>query len=1646
MTKPDLKRRVRSFVLELRRRRVIRVSIAYIIVGVGAAEAASIFLPPLGFDGRSVNLVAVLIVLGFPIALVLAWAFDVFPASATGESEAPEMRPVPPVAAVSPEEERAEWRRVRDVFSEAIALAPTERAAYLAGAVGNDPSLDARVRALIESHETEGPLDGLRERVLGALRPVTDLVGQTLLHYRVVERLESGGMGVVYRAEDTRLGRTVALKFLSAHLVTDPEAKARFLIEARAAATMDHPNLCTIHEVGETEDGHLFIAMAFYDGESLKRRIARGSMSPAEALDIAAQMARGLTCAAEQQIVHRDIKPGNVMLTREGTVKIVDFGLAKIGDGQMTRTGTRMGTVSYMSPEQTRGEPVDQRTDVWSVGVVLYELLSGEKPFRGGSDQATVHAILHDDPEPIDELVPGLGLGVASLVEKAMHKDPGQRYADAEGLLRDLERLIADPDRQTSVDVLPALPPEGEHRPVTVVTWVVSGFEDLLDRMEPEEVDQELTRLKSLIRSAVEDYGGVLNEFSEDRAVSLFGVPITHEDDALRATRAALEIRDGWQRRERWQGFALRAAVGTDTVAIRANQRKEERPYRVGGRVVRDTLLLAAACEAGDIVLAPRLSRTLAPFFETQESPAVQLSPQGPTITPLRVLGNSEHESRLEDSSAGSLSRFVGRDNEMASLLRALGTAASDQGQVVSVVGDAGVGKSRLLHELRASIAEEGIRYVQGRCYEHVHRTPFLPMVEAVRGVLGITRTDPEELAELVVQRIQALAPEFDVYSAILLHLLSVESDSYPLSQYVSEDELRSAAAEALCSLFTIGTRGQPLVIFLEDWHWSDAGSRGVLTQLAEMASSYPLLVIVTSRHHGNEHVQLPPSQLRLDLVPLDAEDATKLMRSALHAGRIDDHLAKYVQDKAGGNPFFIEELCHSLTETHNVRVQDGEARIQGGIEGLRIPDTVQAVLRTRLDRLDPEAREVLRCASVIGRDFGVDLLRRVVPSPNRMSGALDVLRGLGLVQRTRLLPDPQYRFKHALTLDVTYESLLDRQRRERHAAVGEAIEEIHEDHLEGYVDRLAHHFSEAERWAKAVHYGFQSATRAGRVWQFKVAEEALGRVRDWIERWDPEPAEHRRSLIRLNMAEVRIYELLGQHDRQRSAIAELLGLVGDEDSPERSAALLREGELAILEARFDEARTSLERAVAVAADCQADDEHRMALRALGLLHLKARDYEAAIVVLSDLVERNRASGTGVDLMSDLLNLANAYRHVRAWEEAWRLVEEAEELEAHASVLDRGFVAHMKGHLLRDSGRLEEAAAAFDQTTRRNHTLQMRKAFPLRICFHQLTVAATNYELGRFDEVCTAYDEAVLAARDAGQPRTLGNTLVLYADALASLGKLEQAIRCYEEATEILRALVPDRTLSRAYAQWARAAAALGEDDPGSLWREARSRALEIDDWSGALEAIEREAELLEDSNQVEVLLQEAATLAERTMEPDAEARVRNRLAHLAWRRSDFEAAASEFERAAVILRSGSHPDRLGVVLNGWGVALTRLDRYEQARGVLLEALETNRAVADGDRLGDSLAALGACSRAAGDGIAANEWYQQCLEARQSTSDLSGEGWALLRLAELAADESGEQQDGLASRALAIAEETSDHELAALSRHLSRAEQAPRPQ
>lgn len=333
----------------------------------------------------------------------------------------------------------AYWQKLQVVFDEALAVDAAQRAAFLAQACDGDASLEEDVQGLLDAHvdvsQGWSQAAPLTSPMGGIAAPYQS--GDEIGHHKIIEQIGAGGMGVVYQAFDSHLQRNVALKFLPAYMHSDEPSRLRFMAEARSASKLDHPNICVIHDIDETPEGHMYITMPHYQGETLAARLKRGSLNHDDALDVAIQVADGIAAAHAQDIVHRDIKPANIMLTEDGTVKILDFGIAKVANVNLTNTGMGVGTLAYMAPEQMHGQEVDARADVWALGVTLYEMLTGQTAFEGEGTSQVVEAVLDTESELAQSLTNRIPDALHSILDKALQRKREARYADMSLMLED---------------------------------------------------------------------------------------------------------------------------------------------------------------------------------------------------------------------------------------------------------------------------------------------------------------------------------------------------------------------------------------------------------------------------------------------------------------------------------------------------------------------------------------------------------------------------------------------------------------------------------------------------------------------------------------------------------------------------------------------------------------------------------------------------------------------------------------------------------------------------------------------------------------------------------------------------------------------------------------------------------------------------------------------------------------------------------------------------------------------------------------------------------------------------------------------------------------------------------------------------------
>jgi predicted ATPase/class 3 adenylate cyclase len=621
------------------------------------------------------------------------------------------------------------------------------------------------------------------------------------------------------------------------------------------------------------------------------------------------------------------------------------------------------------------------------------------------------------------------------------------------------------------------------------------------ERLDPEEVRGIVGQIKAEAVRIVEGHGGIVNQFVGDEVVALFGIPAAHEDDPVRAVRAAREIhalvRGLSPNVEGKIGAPLRLHTGISTgLIVTSTEDRRDGTFGITGDTVNTGARLASKAEADTILVSEETQRLIADYFQTEALTPVKWKGKAGRVTPYRIIEQTRVSSRFQAAEQRGFTRYVGREAELRALYRALERTRSGRGQFVTVMGEPGIGKSRLLFEFRHGLPRDQITVLTGHCQSYGTDTPYLPMIDALRRGLRLEAAPgPDALHDHAVRAVRAISPELERFLPHYLHLLSIPSETHKLPASLQGDALRRAFEDALAAILTLNARRLPMVLMLEDWHWADEASDAALRHLAGLIPYHLLLVVVTYRPDYERKWSNVENYTPLVLRPLGEAETETMLRSVWKAEDLPAGLAAQVHARTGGNALFNEEVARGLTESDLVRVDGRRATLTGDLAQLNLPDSVHAVIRARVDRLDPESREVLRLASVIGREFTRPLLERLYPNPSRLHGALETLATQDLIHPVRVVPEPAFLFKHALVQDVVYETLLLSQRKELHEQVGAAIEALYADRLEEQYEALAGHYSKSDNTEKAVEFLEKAGDKASKLYSLEDARTAFRRA-----------------------------------------------------------------------------------------------------------------------------------------------------------------------------------------------------------------------------------------------------------------------------------------------------------------------------------------------------------------------------------------------------------------------------------------------------------------------------------------------------------------------------------------------------------------------
>jgi class 3 adenylate cyclase/tetratricopeptide (TPR) repeat protein len=626
----------------------------------------------------------------------------------------------------------------------------------------------------------------------------------------------------------------------------------------------------------------------------------------------------------------------------------------------------------------------------------------------------------------------------------------------------------------------------GERKQVTVLFADVTGSMALAESVDPEAWQRIMDRFFVLLCDGVHRFEGTVNKFTGDGIMALFGAPIAHEDHARRACYAALHLRDELARyaaelrREHGLSFSVRMGLNSGEVVVGTIGDDLELDYTAIGHTVGLAQRMESLAEPGHAYLTEHTARLVDGFFALQDLGAFELKGVSGPVRVFRLEGTGALRTRLDVAGARGFSRFVGRRDELAALEGALAAALEGNGAVVGVMGEPGVGKSRLCHELVERCRAREIAVFEGHGVSHAKRIPLLPILELTRGSIGVTEHDSEQAArEKIAGRLLLLDDAFREDLPLVFDFLGVPDPERPPARMDPEARERRLFAIAQ-RLIHARARREPAVYLLEDLHWFDEVSEAYLENVIEAVPGTQTLVLATFRPGYHARWMDNSYSRQIALAPLGDAAADELLRDLLGVDPSLDGLAERIRARTGGNPFFIEEVVQALAESEALEGQRGIYRLRGEIDEIAIPATVRAVLEARIDRLGAAEKAVLQGASVIGREFSQRVLRRVVDGEEGLSEVLAALVDAELIYEHALYPEVEYAFKHPLTQEVAYASQLSERRARLHAAVARTLAELAGGEDGERAALLAHHWERAREPVHAAAAHRRAAEWAG--------------------------------------------------------------------------------------------------------------------------------------------------------------------------------------------------------------------------------------------------------------------------------------------------------------------------------------------------------------------------------------------------------------------------------------------------------------------------------------------------------------------------------------------------------------------------------------
>src|SRR5262245_24526957 len=693
---------------------------------------------------------------------------------------------------------------------------------------------------------------------------------------------------------------------------------------------------------------------------------------------------------------------------------------------------------------------------------------------------------------------------------------------------------------------------EGERKQVTVLFADLKGSMELLADRDPEDARRILDPVLELMMEAVHRYEGTVNQVMGDGIMALFGAPIAHEDHAVRASYTALRMQDAVKRYaeavRREEGATIRIRVGLNSgeVVVRSIGSDLRMDYTAVGQTTHLAARMEQLAEPGTAFLTSATLALCEDFVQVKSLGPMRVKGRSDAVEVYELVGANPVRSRFQAHATRGLTKFVGRASEMSQLDEAVNLAKNGRGQVVAVVGEAGVGKSRLFWEFVHSHRVHGCLVVEAASVSYGKATTYLPVIELLHDYFQIElRDDTRKIREKVTGKLFSLNRALEPALPALLALLDVPVDD---EEWTGLDpaQRRQRTLDAVTRLLLCESGIQPLVVIFEDLHWIDGETKAVLDSLIESLPSADVLLLVNYRPEYHHAWGAKPyyRQMRIDALP--PASAEELLQALLGSDPGLEPLKRLLIERTDGNPFFLEETAKTLVETKVLTGERGGYRLAKALDVVQAPATVQAVLAARIDRLPPEDKQLLQAASVIGKDLSFAVLQMITgESEGTLRRRLTQLQTADFLYETNLFPDLEYTFKHALTHEVAYGSVLQEVRRELHAQIVEALERLYPDRLADLVGRLGDHALRGGVWDKAARYLREAGVRAARRSAHREAVTALDSALAAVGRLPRDRGTIEQAIdVRIDLRNSPL--LLGEHSRISDLLQEAEALAVD--------------------------------------------------------------------------------------------------------------------------------------------------------------------------------------------------------------------------------------------------------------------------------------------------------------------------------------------------------------------------------------------------------------------------------------------------------------------------------------------------------------------